>query len=248
MTPGDVVRRTKHVVIGVGAAFGSDPLYRARGQHLGLSRWPFYFGGRAGVLGDVDADVVVAACGFFAPELVREAWSTARATASLATIVHADVEECVRWARTVYGNVAGLERLADLAEQVVEAADPTGRALFAAWRSHAVAADDPAARVALALLRLREHRGGSHLIAVLASGLTPLTAILAGPGQVKAAANGWRPPWPAIPVSAGDTLDRVEQLTDELAAAPYASLAPTERAELVELLDQVNEAYQRFHH
>jgi hypothetical protein len=51
----------------------------ARGQELGLARWPFSFGGRAGVLGDVDADVVAAVCGFFAPALVRESWSTARA-------------------------------------------------------------------------------------------------------------------------------------------------------------------------
>ncbi|WP_336208866.1 SCO6745 family protein [Nonomuraea sp. LPB2021202275-12-8] len=244
MTPGEAVRRTRHVVTGVGAAFGQDPGYRARGRRLGLSRWPFYFGGRAGVLGDVGAEVVTAACGFFAPGLVDQAWETARRTTSLSAVVHADVEECVRWARTVYGGLAGLERLAHLTERVVRAAEPTGRPLFAAWRSHAVPAGDPADRVALALLRLREHRGGSHLIAVLACGLSPLTAILAGPGTGKAAANGWRPPWPALPPSAEAALDRAGRLTDELAAAPYASLTSAELVELTGLLDQVDKAYQ----
>ncbi|GAA3472981.1 SCO6745 family protein [Nonomuraea roseola] len=246
MTPDDVVRHTEHVVTGVGAAFGSDPLYRARGESLSLSRWPFYFGGRAGVLGEVHADVAAAACGFFAPDLVREAWSTARAATSLATIVHADVEECLRWARRVYGHLMGLERLAYLAEQVVEAADPAGRPLFAAWRSHPAPAHEAVDRVALALLRLREHRGGSHLIAVLAGALTPLTAILAGPGIDKAVANGWRPPWPALPSTARSARDEAVRLTDELAAAPYAVLTRAERLELVDLLDQVHEAHQRF--
>jgi hypothetical protein len=198
------------------------------------------------VLGDVDADVVTAACGFFAPDLVREAWSTARAAAPLAVIVRADIEECLHWAHKVYGGLAGLERLAHLAEQVVEAAPPAGRPLFAAWRSYAAPADDPVTRVALALLRLREHRGGSHLIAVLDSGLTPLTAILAGPGPGKAEANGWRPPWPAVPPSATAALAEAERLTDALSAAPYASLSQEERIELIDLLDQVNDAYQRF--
>ncbi|MGJ6968413.1 SCO6745 family protein [Streptosporangium sp. G11] len=246
MTPDDVVRHTKHTVIRAGAAFGHDPVYRTRGRQLGLTRWPFYFGGRAGVLGDVDADVVAAVCGFFARKLVTEAWSTARALTSLGHIVEADIEECLRWGRNVYDELSGLERLADLLERVVEAADSSGRPLFAAWRSLVVQADDPAARVALALLRLREHRGGSHLIAVLANGHTPLTAILAGPGIGKARANGWAEPWPAVPPSAGVALERAKRLTDDLSAEPYAVLNVKERTELVELLARVDEAYRRF--
>jgi hypothetical protein len=246
MTPEEAVRHSKYVVIELGAAFGHDPRSRARGRRLGLARWPFYFGGRAGVLGEVDADVVTAACGFFAPSLVAQAWSTARARGSLGRIVEVDVEECLRWGRNVYGEVPGLERSADLLERVVAAADSSGRPLFAAWRSLVVQADDPAARVALALLRLREHRGGSHLIAVLAHGHTPLTAILTGPGAAKARANGWTEPWPAMPPSARGALERAERLTDDLSARPYAGLNAGERAELAELLDQLKDACQRF--
>jgi hypothetical protein len=100
--------------------------------------------------------------------------------------------------------------------------------------------------VALALLRLREHRGGSHLIAVLAHGHTPLTAILTGPGAAKARANGWTEPWPAMPPSARGALERAERLTDDLSARPYAGLNAGERAELAELLDQLKDACQRF--
>ncbi|MGP3965970.1 SCO6745 family protein [Nonomuraea sp. 3N208] len=174
MTPEEVVQHTKQVVIMVGAAFGKTDRFRARGESLGLSHWPFYFGGRAGVLGDVDAEVVTAACGFFSPELVRNAWDTARARVPIRSIVEADVEECKHWARTTYGDLPELGQLADLAEHAVEAAEPTGRPLFAAWRSLAVIDEDPASRVALALLRLREHRGASHLIAIQEHGLTPL--------------------------------------------------------------------------
>ncbi|MEV4172257.1 hypothetical protein [Nonomuraea sp. NPDC049709] len=240
MTPEDVVRQTKQVVTATGAAFGDDPAYRARGARMGLSRRAFYFGGRAGVLGEVDAEVVAAACGFFAPDLVGESWAAARAAAPLRDIVAEDVEACTTWARTAYGTLDGLDRLAGLLERVVAAADPSARPLFAAWRALPAAhPGDPASRTALALLRLREHRGACHLIAVLAHGLTPLRAILAGPGARKAEANGWRPPWPAPGPADRTVLAAADRLTDELAAAPYATLTGSERAELAALLDRI---------
>ncbi|MEV0379174.1 hypothetical protein [Nonomuraea sp. NPDC050643] len=240
MTPEDVVRQTKQVVTTIGAAFGDDPGYRARGTKLGLSRWPFYFGGRAGVLGEVEAGVVAAACGFFAPDLVGEAWAAARATVPLGEIVAADVEECIRWGRTAYGDLDDLDRLAGLLERVVAAADPSGRPLFAAWRAFPAAHDgDPAARTALALLRLREHRGSSHLIAVLASGLTPLRAILTGRDARKAEANGWHGPWPEPRQADEAALAQAHRLTDELAAAPYATLTENERTDLATMLRHI---------
>ncbi|MGW3351592.1 SCO6745 family protein [Nonomuraea rubra] len=248
VTPEDVVRHTKQTVIIMGAAFGKTDRFRARGEGLGLSRWPFYFGARAGVLGDVDAEVVTAACGFFSPDLVRNAWDTAQAMVPLTSRVEADVEECTHWARTTYGDLPELDQLAALTERVVEAAEPTDRPLFAAWRSLAVADEDPASRVALALLRLREHRGASHLIAIHEHGLTPLRAILAGPGVDKARANGWSEPWPSPPATDPMALAGAEQRTDELAAAPYAALTPEEREHHVRLLGQVHDAYEHGQH
>lgn len=80
-------------------------------------------------------------------------------------------------------------------------------------------------------------RGGGHLLAVAAEGLTPLEAILAGPGPAKAAANGWHPPYPPVASGASRRLAAAEQRTDALAGTAYACLDAGERAELVALLE-----------
>jgi hypothetical protein len=240
LTPGETARRVKTGVIQVGAAFGHEASFAEAGRRLGLGRWEFYFGARAGVLGTVDAEVVTAACGFFAPGLVRPAWDAARAAASPDDLVREDVALCIAWARRRLVDLPGLERLAELAARVVDGADATGRVLFAAWRALPDPADDPAARAALALLRLREHRGAGHLLAVAAEGLTPLGAILAGQGPAKAAANGWQPPYPVVTEHDRQRLDGAERRTDALAEAAYQTLDTKERAELVELVQSAH--------
>ena len=51
-------------------------------RRLGLGRLAFHFGGRVGVLGPADADVVTAVCGFFSAVLVRPSWESALAAAT----------------------------------------------------------------------------------------------------------------------------------------------------------------------
>jgi hypothetical protein len=242
MTPAETACRVKMAVDHLGAAFGHEPSFVETGRRLGLGPRAFYFGARAGVLGVVDADVVTAACGFFAPGLVRPAWEAALAAASPDVLVSEDVRLCVNWARRHLGSLPGIERLAELSGRVVDAADDRGRALFAAWRGLPDPPDDPAARAGLALLRLREHRGGGHLIAVTAQMLTPLSAILAGPGPAKAAANGWDPPYPQPTRQDAWRLAAAERDTDALAGKPYACLHAAERAELAGL---IRSAHQR---
>jgi hypothetical protein len=237
VTPEETARAVKPAVVGLGAAFGHEPSFAERGERLGLDRWAFYFGGRAGVLGPVGFEVVVAACGFFAPDRVRPAWSAVLDGGHLDEVVRTDVELCVAWAREHFGTGADVARAAALTGRVVGAADAAGRVLFAAWRALPNPADDPATVLGLNLLRLREHRGSSHLIAVEAEGLTPLEAILAGPGERKATANGWRPPFPDVHDPA--RLGAAERRTDVLAGAPYAALTEDEREELVELLGRL---------
>jgi hypothetical protein len=245
LTPAETARRVKMAVVRIGAAFGHEASFAETGRRLGLSRWEIYFGARAGVLGVVDADVVTAVCGFFGPGLVRQSWESALAAASPDAMVSEDVRLCVAWARGQLASLPGIERLADLARRVVDAADASGRALFAGWRALPDPADDPAARAGLALLRLREHRGAGHLIAVTAEGLTPLAAILTGPGPAKAAANGWDPPYPRLTEQDGRRLAAAEQHTDELAGMPYACLNAAERSELVALLESAHRQMRR---
>jgi hypothetical protein len=246
VTPEQAARASKPAVVQLGAAFGHQPSFAALGERLGLGagRWPFYFGGRAGVLGTVSAEVVSAACGFFADDLVRTAWAAVLATGRLNEVVRADVELCVAWAREHIGGVPGMARLAELTERVVDAADASGRVLFTAWRTLPDPYEDAVSKVALNLLRLREHRGASHLIAVVANGFTPLQAILGGPGPQKAAANGWPPPYPEMPESSA-ALAAVERHTDALAGQPFAAISTEERTELVELLDEAYKSWRR---
>jgi hypothetical protein len=71
------------------------------------------------------------------------------------------------------------------------------------------------------------------------AGLTPVQAILAGPGSRKAAANGWQPPYPEVPDGAA-RLAEAERRTVVLAGQPYGALRTGERAELITLLGAVH--------
>lgn len=240
LSPAGVARRVMNAVIYLGAAFGHEQQFVDTAHRLGLDERALYFGARAGVLGAVDADVVAAVCGFFAPAHVRCAWRSALASGPLGRLVAEDVAMSMAWARR-HLSTTHAPRVAELLDQVVDHADASGKPLFAAWRALPTPANDPAARVGLALLRLREHRGASHLIAVTAAGLSPLEAILAGHGPEKARMNGWREPFPSIE-HGSDRMAVVERHTNVLAGAAYAHLTSAERAELVELLDSLHPA------
>ena len=60
VTPEEASLAMKPAVVELGAAFGDDHSFIAYAERIGLGvdRWPLYFGGRAGVLGEVPADVV----------------------------------------------------------------------------------------------------------------------------------------------------------------------------------------------
>ncbi len=58
-----------------------DKATSERGRELGLRTMHFYFLGRGGVLGDVEAPVVASAFGYFKPALVERMWGETRAIA-----------------------------------------------------------------------------------------------------------------------------------------------------------------------
>jgi hypothetical protein len=148
--------------------------------------------------------------------------------------------ECCRWGRENLSSFFGLDRLVDLAERVVVAADAAGLPLFAAWRSMPIPDDEPGARAAVLAHLLREHRGAVHVLAVRACNLTPLEAIIAGPeGEAGATAFGWQPPYPA-PEPLVRRRAWAEALTDRIAGEAYRVLDARERIELVDLMDTVS--------
>jgi hypothetical protein len=241
VTPEQAAAAGKTVVLELGNAFTNDPRTMRRAREIGLTGWSFYVAGRGGALGDVRADTVAAAMGFIFPAAVRDGWDAARRVAPPMEIASDSLAECCRWGREYLGEVSGIDRLIELAERVVINAEPAGMPLFAAWRAMPIPDDAPGARAAVLLHLLREHRGSAHLLAVRASALTPLEAIIAGPdGEAGATAFGWPPPYPAFePLVRRRTW--AEALTDRIAGGAYRILEPAERQELARLLARLGD-------
>ncbi|MEU7618449.1 hypothetical protein AB0M91_20355 [Micromonospora rifamycinica] len=239
MTPEQVAAGSKPAVLELGELFSRSPETLQRARELGLSGWAFYVTGRAGALGDIHAETVAAALGFLAPEAVADGWDTAVRVVRPLAVATANLTECCRWGTAHLDGLPGTPRLTALLERVVAAADATGMPLFAAWRAMPLPEHADGARVAAALLLLREHFAGAYLLAVRAAGLTPLEAVLAGPaGEGGAAACGWSPPYPAI----GPLVRRrlwAEAVTDRLASTGFRALRPAEGRELIELLSDL---------
>jgi hypothetical protein len=232
----------REAVSGLGGAFMLSPEAKAAGKETGLRGRELYVVGRGGVLGDGPGAAVAAAIGFFEPRLIAQAWDAGRAKAPVAQTVARYAQVCRDWGRHRWSDLAGVDRLADLLVKVAAAADAAGWPLFAGWRARPLP-DDPPGRAAQLLHVLREHRGGAHLGAVRAMGLTPLQAIVAGPyGAASVPFYGWAGPVPEVDDDVRSRHARAEELTDEMAAPAYAVLGDAEAAELLELLARAGEA------
>jgi hypothetical protein len=235
MTAEEAVRGAAGPVGRLGGAWMFDEVTQERGTALGLKGWSWYHCGRGGVLGDGDASVVVAAFGFFPPALQRKAWDRGRAVLPVREISAAYAEACADWGRRTFTDVPSSGRLADLLFAAADAVEPAGIPVFAGWRALApgVADDDPA-RLALALQVMREHRGGLHLVAVVAEGVDPLQAVVSGRyGPSNAEFFGWPQPWPDPEVGRA-AMTAAEARTDALVRPAFAALGAEDRAELVE--------------
>jgi hypothetical protein len=236
VTPEQTAAAVKPAVLELGGAFSHDPKTMRKARQLGLTGWAFYVAGRAGALGDIRPDTAAAAMAFIASDAVKDGWEAARRVAPPAEIAGHNLAECCRWGRENLASFPGLASFVELAERVVVEADPAGMPLFAAWRAMPIPEDSLAARAAVLLHLLREHRGGAHVLAVRASALTPLEAIVSGPdGEAGATAFGWLPPYPPYAPLVRKRA-WAEALTDRIAGEAYRALEVDERRELVDLL------------
>ena len=229
--------------------------------------WDGYFAGRAAPLGRVPAEVVHAVFYNFADgEVARHiprVWDTATPGAALA----ARERGCVAALRRILGELAdtpGLARAAELATAAATAAPTEGRALFAALRTVPVP-EEPVARLWHAATLLREHRGDGHNAALLAEGIGGteahvLHALSEGipaekfgrvhhlPAEQLAAvidgmrarglidASGW------LTDAGRASKDRIESVTDALAAPAYDALEPSELDQLIADLKPISTA------
>ena len=215
----DVVKATSVPVHDIGTSAYLSPDIAGWAAEWG---WPnpfaFYFAGRGGMLGDVSADVVTSAFGWFEPNAVRAMYSEGVAGATNAAARMAEAHG--RWGEKYYGDVEGLEEIVAVTEKLVNGLEGSAIPLFVGWRD-APRSDSSPGRAAQLMQILREWRGGIHLVATTAVGLSPLEAILTneGPGQAKF--FGWPEPFPDF----GPLLERhqeAEDITDRLCASALA--------------------------
>jgi helix-turn-helix protein len=226
--------------------------------------WDGYFAGRAAPLGLVPAEVVHAVFYNFADgEVARHIpWVWGKTTPEEAIAVRERSSTAAL--RRRLGELAdfpGLVRVADLATRAAVSAPTEGRALYAGLRALDVPAE-PAARLWHSATLLREHRGDGHNAALVAHGIggTEAHVLLAlslgmraeefgrihhlPRAQLAAVVDGLR--GRGLVDAAGgftdagrETRERIEALTDELAAPAYEVLGPDELDELITGLEPI---------
>ncbi|MCC6438067.1 MAG: hypothetical protein IT196_23795 [Acidimicrobiales bacterium] len=234
MTPQELVSAACPKIGSLGAKFYFHPDTVATGKAHNLDGFRFYFLGRGGVLGDVEAPVIKSAFGYFAAPLVAKIWTSAkermapREAARLYLQCNADL------ARKTIADVADLDAFCTAAEAVVAAVEPAGLALFAGVAAEPLPEDLPARALQLVAV-LREFRGSAHLLAVVASGLDPAVAhAIKRPDDVGTFGYAEAP-------TATDAdrakLDAAERLTDELVLPAYSVLDAAAATTMVTVLE-----------
>jgi hypothetical protein len=223
--------------------------------------WDTYFAARAAPLGFATADVVHALFYNFAPgEVARhipKVWETTTPEAAIA----ARRTGCVNALRNVLGehvDTPEFARAADLLTKAAISAPVEGRPMYAALRALPIP-DEVIARLFHAGSLLREHRGDGHIVALMTEGIGGLEAhaLYALAMDMPAEKFGRIHHLPATQIA--EVLDgmrargligddgwlteegravnqRVESLTDDLAARPYECLTPDELDELTTTL------------
>jgi hypothetical protein len=221
---------------------------RTANKDVGLKGfWMGYFGSRGAPLGRASAGTIQATFFGFHPARVRRAVPDAWEFASPESILVARSEAAARALRRTFPGIEDVAvDAAPLLQEVVMAADASGRPLFAANRDLPLP-ENPVEALWQATTSLREHRGDGHVALLTAEGLSGLEAnVLACamgivPPERLRESRGWSPEeWDeasealarrglvaeAEATEAGRALKaHIEQRTDELAAAPYTVLA-----------------------
>jgi hypothetical protein len=241
MTPEELVAAACPKIRDLGWSYYFAPETAAAGEALGLDPLSFYAMGRGGVLGDVEAQVVTSAFGYFKPSLVEEMWTSGSAVVAPRVAGRAYVECAAQHGRARLSGVEGLAEFCAAADAVNAAADPTGLALYAAAAAEPFA-DDPPARAMQLLALLREFRGSAHLIAVRAVGLDALTAhAINRPGDL--GMFGWdESEMPDVTDADRAAWVEAEALTDRMAVAAYSALDEAGRQAFVHGLDAIEAA------
>jgi hypothetical protein len=236
MTPLEIVQQTSPAVNEAGNRFYFHPDTLATGKELGLDGFRFYFLGRGGVLGNVEPAVVVAAFGYFSPGVVELMWDSAKQIMDPRDAARAYLACADRFGTASLGGLDMLDAFNDAAETVVASVDRSALPLFAGIAAEPLP-DDPAARAYRNVCNLRELRGSVHLLAIVATGVSPLIAhTIRRPGDVTSFG------WEAVPDITDEDRARLEvadELTDRLLVPAIEALTDAQRAAFVAGVDAI---------
>lgn len=230
MDPREVMQATAGKLGDIGAAFYFAPETLQRGKEHGLDGFRFYFLGRGGVLGDVEAGVVRAAFGYFEPGLVDKIWSSAKQIMTPREAARAYIGCAHEMGRAKFAGLDGLDGFVDAAATVIGSVEGASLPLFEAVRCEPVPDDLPAAAIHQAMV-LRELRGSVHLLANTACGLESRHAHgIKRPTEFKL--FGYEA---EIEVTDSDRAKwlRAEDLTDEILVPAYDHLTADQAAALI---------------
>ncbi|MGB8861087.1 MAG: hypothetical protein WCC60_17645 [Ilumatobacteraceae bacterium] len=227
----------------------ADQHYTALGLDAGMMG---YFASRSAAMGSVQAEVVVATFYNFEPgrvrSLVPQAWQRTTAAALWDARLAAVDAALTR----IFGarlREPDIAEAAALLRNVTEACSPEGRPLFAGHLAQEWPAE-PHLALWFAITLLREYRGDGHIAALTVEAVSGIEALVlhAATGSVPAAIlqstrgwddaswataveglvrRGWLDDEGALTASGRQHRNRVEQYTDELAAAPWRRLPAT---------------------
>ncbi len=235
MTPQEAAVESAAAISGLTARFMLDPATYQYGATLGFQGMAFYFGGRGGVLGDVDADSVTDALVFFQPDNVRSNWESAAAVMPRDKAALEFQNICSRWAEEHLPDEFDAATLAALAERVAAAADATGAPVFEGWRNLQPPAS-PKAAAAHHMNSLRELRFTLHARAVLAQGIAPQDAVMHRQPYMYAL-FGWGEPSEATPELVADW-NKAEEETNAAMAKAFGALSSEELGTFVALANE----------
>ena len=216
---------------------------------LGLDRpRQFWVVGRAGVMGDCTAEVAAAALAFHALDHVADAWDNLPDGLDHLTVSHHYAGRVAEWGDRVISTFDPdrMDRLDRLGRRIIDAAPASIGAIFTGWRS-LPPPTTVGARVAMTTQILREMRGAAHVTAVIASGLSPVDAILASTnapprtGPEWAERMGFTGPF-RDPEEIRAARLEAEVLTARILEPSFAALDPTELADFGELVETTRNA------
>ena len=226
-----IVRATSVPIHDIGTAIYLSPDVMARAKEWGWDNpFAFYFAGRGGMLGDVSHEVVTAAMGWFQPGAVQAMFTEGSGVAGASAAAARMAEAHTAWGEKHYGGVEGLESIVGVTEQLVAGLEGSALPLFVGWRD-AVASPTAPGRAAQLMQILREWRGGIHLVATTAVGLSPLQAILTNEGEGQAKFFGWSEPFEDCAAIKAKH-DEAEDMTDRLCASGLSSALANSQYEL----------------